>query len=356
MRKLLIGGTLCLLAAAWTMAGCSKADVGGEVIASVDGDEIKVRELREFLGARGAGAQASEVPVEQKRSALDRLIAGRLLAREAKARGLDNTDDYRNAAKRNEDAVLISALFQKQAEQLKIPKGDVEGEAKKLKAADKALSDDNATLRARRQLTESKMRKIEEELVAAARKETPATVNQPELDKLAKGGKVPDGTVLATVGSGKITYADVKDRLSQVSGGAHGGQNLSTNAVAVARMLERETTGKALVAHAKKQGVEGSEWEKAARRNMERSILIDMLAEREIAGKAAVSDKDIADAYAQHGQMFVRDGKKIPLAQVKEQIRAFLGNEKQKKALETYIEDLKKKSKITLKEELLPKV
>ena len=34
--------------------------------------------------------------------------------------------------------------------------------------------------------------------------------------------------------------------------------------------------------------------------------------------------KEIADAYAEHGQMFVRDGKKIPLKEVKEQIRAFL--------------------------------
>ncbi len=358
VRKFLSGGILLTIAAAaaWTIIGCSKPDAGGETIASVDGDVIKVQELREFLGVRGQGAQASEVPAEQKRLALDRLVAGRLLAKAAKAKGLDNTDEFRDSAKRSGDSVLISALFQREVSKIKISKGDVEDEAKKLKAADKTLSQDNATLRAGRMVTDSKLRKIEEDLVAAARKETPPTVNQAEVDKLAKGGKLADETVLATVGDAKITYGDVKALLDKLSGGKHGGQDLSTNPVAVARMLERESMGKALAAHARKQGIPGSEWETAARTSMERSILIDMIAEREVAKGAAVSDKEVADAYAQHSQMFVRDGKKIPLSQVKDQIRAFLQNEKRKKALEAYIEDLKKKSKVTVNEGLFPKV
>lgn len=359
VRKYLIGGILLVLAAAaaWTSVGCSKPDVAGDVIASIDGDDIKVRELREFLGVRGEGAQASEVSVAQKREALDRLIAGRLLAREAKAKGMDNTEQFRNAAKQNEDAVLISALFEKEAvSKVKVSKGDVKEEAKKLRASDNTLSEDNATLRAGRLVTESKMRKLEEDLVAAARKETPATVNQAELDKLAKGGKVPDETVLATVGGGKITYGEVKVLLKRVSGGTHGGQDLSTNPVAVARMLDREAIGRALAAHAKKQGIEGSEWEKAARKNMERSLLIDMLAEREIGKATVVSEKEVVEAYSQHGQMFVRDGKKIPLAQIKEQLRVFLQSEKKKKALESYIGDLRKKTKVTVNEGLFSKV
>lgn len=358
MRKYLVGGTLFLLAAtaAWTIVGCSKPDAGGETIASVDGDDIKVQELREFLGVRGEGAQASEVPVEQKRQALDRLVAGRLLARDARAKGLDNTEEFRDGVKRSDDAVLITALFQKEASKIKVSKGDVADEAKKLRAADKTLSEDNATLRAGRLVADSKLRKIEEDLIAAAKKETPPTINQAEVDKLAKGGKLPDETVLATVGGGKVTYGEVKVLLGRLSGGKHGGQDLSTNPVAVARMLERETMGKALVAHAKKQGIPGSEWEKSARRNMERSILIDMIAEKEAATESAVSDKEVADAYAQHSQMFVKEGKKIPLSQVKDQIRAFLQNDKRKKALEAYIGDLKKKAKVTVNEGLFSKV
>ncbi len=358
MRKSVARGILLAIAAAaaWTIVWCSNPDAGGETIASVDGDVIKVQELREFLGVPGQGAQASGVPVEQKRLALDRLVAGRLLEREARAKGLDNTDEFRDGTKRNGDTVLISALFRREASKIKISKGDIEDEAKKLKAADKALSQDNATLQAGRIVTESKLRKIEEDLVATARKETPPTINQAELDKLAKGGKLSDAAVLATVGDAKLTYGDVKTLLGTLSAGQHGGKDLSTNAVVVARMVEREAVGKALVAHARKQGIPGSDWEKAARKNMERSILIEMVAAREVAKGAAVSDKEVADAYAQHSQMFVRNGKKVPLSEVKEQIRTFLQNDKRKKALETYVEDLKKKAKVTVNEGLMPKV
>ncbi len=359
MRKSLVGGILVSIAAAavWMVSGCSKPDVGGEIIASVGGDNVKIKELREILGVRGEGAQAAEVPVDRKREALDRLIAGRLLAQEARARGLDNTDEFRNAVKQNEDSVLISALFAKEAaSKVKFSKGDIDEEAKKLRAADNTLSEDNAKLRAERLVGESKMRRVEEDLIAAARKETPSTVNQAEVDKLAKGGKLADGTVLATVGDKKITYGDVKTLLQKVSGGGHGGEDLSTNAVAVSRMLERETIGRVLVAYAKKQGIPGSEWEREARKNLERAILINLVAVRETAGAVAVSDKEVAEAYSQHGQMFIRDGKKIPLAQVKEQIRAYLQNEKRKKALEACISELKKKTRISVNEGLLSKV
>ncbi len=359
VRKFSIGVMLLVLAAtaAWTMVGCSKPDVAGDVIASVDGDDIKVRELREFLGVGGGSVRAAGVSAENKKDALDRLIAGRLLAREAKAKGLDNTDEYRTAIAQNKDSVLIAALFEKEmASKLKISSSDIKDEAGKLKASDKSLSEDNAAVRAERMVAESKRRKIEEDMIASAKKETPATINQPEIDKLAKGEKLADETVLAQVGGGKVTYGDVKALLNRLSGGTHGAQDLSTNAVAVSRMLERETIGRALIAQAKKQGIEGSEWEKTARQALERSILIDLIVTKEIDTNPAISDKDVADAYAQHAQMFVRDGKKIPLAQVKDQIRAYLQKDKQKKALDVYIGDLKKKAKVTVKEALFAQV
>jgi competence CoiA-like predicted nuclease len=54
--------------------------------------------------------------------------------------------------------------------------------------------------------------------------------------------------------------------------------------------------------------------------------------------------------------MLVREGKKIPLSAVKEQLRGFLENNKKRKALEDYIEGLKKKAKITVNESTLQKV
>ena len=52
----------------------------------------------------------------------------------------------------------------------------------------------------------------------------------------------------------------------------------------------------------------------------------------------------------------MRDGKKIPLAQVKDQLRSFLENAKRRKALDEYVDSLRKKAKITIKESVLPMV
>jgi len=52
----------------------------------------------------------------------------------------------------------------------------------------------------------------------------------------------------------------------------------------------------------------------------------------------------------------VRDGKKVPLAMVKEQIRAALRNEKAGKLVDAHIAELRKKAKITVNDAVLPKV
>ena len=45
---------------------------------------------------------------------LDRLIAARLLAQDARAQGLDNTDEFRNARDGSEKTALITALLRKE--------------------------------------------------------------------------------------------------------------------------------------------------------------------------------------------------------------------------------------------------
>ncbi len=352
-------GKALLIVASGALAavGCSKADLKDDAVATVNGDAIKVTELREFLGYRGGMTSAADVPIAMKKEALDRLIAGRLLAQEGLARGLDNTDEFKALAKQNESSVLIAALFRKEvASKLKVSSGDVKDEAKKLREADKSMSEDNASIRAGRMVSEKKLKKIEEDLVVAARKEVPSKFNEDAIAKIGKPGAA-DGLVLATVGADNVSYGDVKKILNGMSGGNHGGQDLATNPVAVRRVLEREMTGKVLAAYARKSGIEGSEWAKSVRRDMERSIAIDLLAEKDILKNIQVTDKDIQKAYAEHANMFVRqDGKKIPLSQVKEQLVAYLRNVKQKAALDEYVQQLKKKAKITVNEELLPKV
>lgn len=345
-----------LVVAALGLLACSSSDVRNETVALVNGDPIKAGELREFLGYRGGATPAANVPAERKKEALDRLIAGRLLAQEARTRGLDNTEEFRAAVRDNEPDILISALFSRELSKLKVGETEIRNEAKKLRAADNTLSGKDADARAARAVFERKARGIEEELIASAKKATPGSVDQAAVERIVKGEKVPDDAVLATVGSEKISYGAVRRVLAGATAGQHGGQDLSRNPVAIGRVLDREVTGKALAAYAGKEGIAGSEWMAAARSNLERSILVSLLAEKVIFPKDAVTDKEVEAAYAEHAATFVRDGKKIPLKEVREKIRAYLGNEARRKAIEAYIADLRKKAKITINEGPLSKV
>jgi hypothetical protein len=358
MGNIRLGGKVLslLLLAAVAWAGCSAKDVRDEAVATVDGDPVKVSELREFLGFRGGGVSAALVPVAKKKEALDRLVSGRLLARDARSRGLDNTEEFRAAIAQNDQVMWITALFRKEfASRVKVTESEIAAEAKKLRESDKNLSEEDARARGAQVVSEQMARKVEEELIAEARKDAPLTVDKELVQRIGKGENVGDNAVLATAGKEKITWSQVKVQLQQMSPGPHGGQDLSRNPVAIERVLDREAAGRALYAYAKKQGLENSEWLKGVKGDMERAILINLVADKVVPAGVSVTDKEIADAYAEHGQMFVRDGKKIPLKEVKEQIRAFLVNSKKRKSFEEYLDGLKKKGKVTVDEEVLKK-
>ena len=343
--------------AVFGMLGCSRTEGRNKTVAQVNGDAIQVGELREFLGVRGGMTPAVGVPAGKKKEALDRLIAERLLEQEARAAGLDNTDEFRDIVKSSEKSALITALFRKDfASRAKASKEEIQAEAKKMMAADNTLSKERVDVRAGRAVSDRQARKVEEDLIAAANKEFPPRIVQETVDRITKGEKVPDTAVLATAGTDNVTYGDVKIVLQTMGGGMHGGQDIARNPMVVVRLVNRETTGKALAAYAKKQGVEGSEWHKTARRDIDRSILIELLAARIVKDEATVTDKEIQAAYNEHSEMFVRDGKKVPLKTVKEQLRGFLQNEKSKAAITAYIEELKKKAKITVNEKVLGEV
>jgi len=81
-----------------------------------------------------------------------------------------------------------------------------------------------------------------------------------------------------------------------------------------------------------------------------------MMLDNVVSKNAEVTDKEIEAAYAEHSATMVRDGKKVPLAMVKEQIRAALRNQKGEKTVDAYLVELKKKAKITVNDAVLPKV
>ena len=342
-----------------SIAGCASKDVRQEAVATVNGEEVKGAELREFLGVPAGVFAVVEIPVEKKKEALDQLVGVRLLAQEGRSRGIDNTSQYKEILQRNDQLVRIKALVRKEVEaKLKVTDKEIKAEVAKVKEANKGISDADAAMRAVKSVSGSQVQKIQEDLIAAAKKETAAAVDNQAMARIGKEGNVPDNVVLASAGDEKITYGDVKKVLRGLSpGGTPPGQpDLSKNPVLVGNILERELTMRALSAYAKKQGVDGSEGYKTMRQEMERFVLRSLVADDIAAKNVEVTDKEIEAAYAEHSATMVRDGKKVPLAMVKEQIRAALRNQKGAKAVEAYLDELKKKAKITVNDAVLPKV
>jgi hypothetical protein len=341
------------------VAGCSSKDVRQEAVATVNGGEIKGAELREFLGVPGGVFAVPDIPVERKKEALDQLVAVRLLAQEGRSRGLDNTSEFKEILRQNDLLVRIKALVRKEIEaKLKVTNEEIKAEIAKVKEANKGISDADAAMRAVKSVSGSRIQKIQEDLIAAAKKETLAAVDPKAVARIGKEENVPDNVVLASAGDEKILYGDVKKILRGLSPGGdpHGQSDLSKNPVLVGNILERELTMRSLAAYAKKQGVDGSEGYKAIRQEVERFVLRSLVADNVVAKNVEVTDKEIEAAYAEHSASMVRDGKKIPLAMVKEQIRAALRNEKREKGIDAYIAELRKKAKITVNDAVLPKV
>ena len=347
------------IAGGMLVAGCSSKDIRQETVATVNGEEIKGAELREFLGVPGGVFAVPDIPVERKKEALDQLVAVRLLAQDGRSRGLDNTSEFKEILRQNDRLVRIKALVRKEIEsKLKVTNEEIKAEIAKVKEANKGISDADAAMRAVKSVSGSRIQKIQEDLIAAAKKETGAAVDNQAVARIGKEENVPDNVVLASAGDETILYGDVKKILRGLSpGGApHGRSDLSKNPVLVGNILGRELTMRSLAAYAKKQGVDGSEGYKAMRREMERFVLRSLVADNVAANDVGVTDKEIEAAYAEHSASMVRDGKKIPLAMVKEQIRAALWNEKREKAIDAYIVELRKKAKITVNDAVLPKV
>jgi hypothetical protein len=341
--------------------GCGKKDFNKEVVATVNDDKITVLELREYLGAPFGIFTFTTMPAEQKTKAVEQMVAGLLLVQEGRAMGLDNTPEYKESVQKGQVAVRINALIQKEAsEKLKFDEKEVQAEASKIKGENAGLPETEAAGRAAMTLVDRQIRKIRKDLVMTARKETNAAIDNAALERISKGESVPDNAVLASVGSEKILYADVKKVIREMKSLPirQGGENIEAAIGLITNILENDLTLRAMTEYSKKRGVDGSEWHRTSQRNLERTVISNMTFERFIANTAAeVTDEEVAADYDRRVQMMAGDKAKAPaLGTVKEQLREVLKNQKRRGAFEQHIGELRKKGKVTVKDDVLPKV
>jgi len=348
------------IACAALAGGCSKKDFNREVVATVNGDDISVLELRELLGAPTGIFAFPDVPVEQKKRAVDQLVAGRLVVQAALAMGLADTEEYKGTIRKNEIGVQVDALVRKEArEKLKLDEKEIKAEADKIKGENAGLSDAEAAGRASKAIVGRQLRKIQKDLVVAARQETGAAVDNAVLERIEKGESLPDDAVIASAGDEKILYGDVKKIIAEMPmlPIRPDQRTPEVTRALVGRILDQELVLRSLKAYSKKQGVGGTEEYKTARRNMESAVVANMLFDNVTGNLPAVSDQEVAADYARRVQMMQGDKAKAPpIDSVREQLREVLKNQKRRTAFEEYIEGLRKKGKVTVHEDLLPKV
>ncbi|MCL1926558.1 MAG: SurA N-terminal domain-containing protein [Syntrophorhabdaceae bacterium] len=341
------------------IGGCSKKDFNKQIVADVNGEKISVLELREYLGAPNGIMAFDSVPLEQKKNVLDQLIGIRLVVQAGRVMGIDNTPAYKDAAEKGEEAVIVDAMIRKEAqEKLKLDEKEVKEETDKIKKENEGISDTDAAVQASKAIIDRNLRQIQKDLVETAKKETEASIDNNVLEQIGKGKKISDDTVLASAGSEKILYSDVKKIISETPMlSSFNSQKDPEMAMAlVSKIIEQDIVLRALKAYAAGKGMESSEMYKISRLNMERAVIANMMFDN-VAVVPQVSDEEVMADYNRRAQMMQGDKSQVPsFGMVKEQLREILKNYKRQAAFGEYVEGLRNQGKVTVNEDVLKKV
>lgn len=105
--------SIIAIAASLAVTGCGKKEAKapvGQVVATVDGEEITARELQAEMAGMTFPDDKTRKLAEQR--ALKQIIDRRVLAKEARAQGIDKTPDFAIQQKRAEDTVLVQSYQQ----------------------------------------------------------------------------------------------------------------------------------------------------------------------------------------------------------------------------------------------------
>ena len=112
------GWLLAAIGAAALVAGCHSKPTG-QVVATVDGDEITLTELNAELATMQIPANADKKQVQN--AALERIIERKLLAGAARQDGIDQNPEFIVRRQQAEDALLVQMLAKKISGGVKAP-------------------------------------------------------------------------------------------------------------------------------------------------------------------------------------------------------------------------------------------
>ncbi len=108
-----------MLTLAVSLAACGDRTPEGQVVATVNGDEITRPQLNAVLA--GAGGASAKDTAMQRNAALDQLVLRQLVVQEAKREGIDRSQDYLLAVRAAEDRILTDMLAAKVVRGLRPP-------------------------------------------------------------------------------------------------------------------------------------------------------------------------------------------------------------------------------------------
>jgi EpsD family peptidyl-prolyl cis-trans isomerase len=115
-----------VFAASVTLSGCDQArnllgggKPSGQVVATVDGEEITALELRQEMGNFSSRDPAVMKAAQQR--ALQQIIMRRVLVKKAKEQELNKTADYALQVRRGEENLLVQAFQRKIAAAVAVP-------------------------------------------------------------------------------------------------------------------------------------------------------------------------------------------------------------------------------------------
>jgi parvulin-like peptidyl-prolyl isomerase len=301
LHLMVIIAAICMLPSCSSKVSTSKV----QTLATVNGEKVTVRDLREFLGIRAGAYKAFGMPEEKKKSALESLIASKLLAEESRKRGYENDVAFKKRVDEGlEDLYISSLLRERVGSKVHVDEGKIREESKKILEKNKTLGIEVALKQAADKLYGETFREKDKEVVDASEKGVTVKEEEGIFKKISSGAKVNDDTAVASIQGKSVTFGELKKELSAIAG--HNLGDLAKDEKALRAIISRIKVKRNLYELAVKEKVGEREAFKHLKNNFENSILISLMIEKDIKSKTRVTVEDAKKEYETHPEMFTQ--------------------------------------------------